>query len=81
MKWFYLKNVPEASLLAFIGRVIAEQSTIWSYGWQADNKKKLVDVGPTFYQLIDHGVKAAGVIGAYNVLRVASLMECEVPIF
>lgn len=80
MKWFYLKNVPEASLLAFIGRVIAEQPTIWSYGWQADNKK-LVDVDPTFCQLIDHGVKVAGVIGAYNVLRVVSLMECEVPIF
>jgi hypothetical protein len=74
--WFYLKDIHSSSLLAFMGLVIVEQPTIWSYCCLVDRMEKLTDLGDALRHLINHNMMDFSVISAYHALRVAPLMDC-----
>ena len=74
MQWFYMKNATASPLPDFTGCLINEAPQVWSWGPPEKEKKRMCDILDTIMFLKSHGLRGAGVIGAYHARRVAPLM-------
>ena len=54
---------------------------MWSWGPLEKEKKRLCDLLDAIALLKNHGLRGAGVIGAYHVRRVAPLMARALPLY
>ena len=69
-----MKNDAAAPLSDFIGHLIEEAPQVWSWGPPKKEKKRMRDILDAIAFLKSHGLRGAGVIGAYHARRVAPLM-------
>ena len=79
--WFYVKNDATTLLPDFTGRLIEEALPVWEWGPPEKEKKRLRDLLNAIALLKNHGLRGAGVIGAYHARRVAPLMVRGLPLY
>ena len=76
-----MKNDAAAPLLNFFECLIEEVPQVWSWGSPEKEKKRMHDIHDAIMFLKSHGLRGAGVIGAYHARRVAPLMARPLPLY
>ena len=69
-----------APLPKYSGCLIEEAPESWKWGVLTKEKKHITTLLAALHTLKDRGMKGSGIIGAYHVRRVASLMACALPL-
>ena len=76
-----MKNDTIAPLPDFTRCLIEEALQVWSWGPLEKEKKRMCDMLDAIAFLKIHGLRGAGVIGAYHTRRVAPLMARALPLY
>jgi hypothetical protein len=79
-QWFYLKDYPDGPFPAYTDRGIFKAPVEWKADVLPCDEDKIANHLLAIRILKEHGLKGAGVIGAYHTRGVAPLMRCALPL-
>jgi hypothetical protein len=80
-QWFYLMDYPDAPIPVYTGRKIFEAPAEWKADVPSGDEDKIANHLLAIEILKEHGLKGAGVIGAYRTRGVGSLMRRALSLF